>query len=417
MHQRVRQFVDFSSFLVRRFLSDQGPYSAAALTYTTLFAVVPMMTVTFAMLSAVPAFQGVGEQIQMYIFRNFVPSAGATLQGYLTAFTGQARQLTWIGVGFLMVTAFLMLVTIEKTFNTIWRVRQPRRGMSSFLLYWAILSLGPLLLGAGFAVSTYVTSLSLISGPDALLGVGLVLKVMPLALSVLGFTLIYAAVPNTRVPLRHALIGGAFTAVLLEASRQAFGLYVSFFPSYQLIYGAFATVPLFLLWVYLSWMIVLFGAEVVCGLSSSQDWRCRKIPRLVVMVVLLRLLHDCQQAGREMRLSNAHAAGWHLPEDEWDEIMEFFATERLVCRTGGSGWVLCRDLGQYSLDQLMRRNPWPLTRLEELPEALDEPWYATFRRSLALLGQEQGALFGGSLADWLRAGREPMVSTEPGSSS
>ena len=151
-----------------------------------------------------------------------------------------------------MATTLMMLLTIEKAFNVIWRVRQPRRGISSFLLYWAILSLGPLLLGAGFAMSTYITSLSLISGPHALIGARTVLKAMPLLLSVAAFTLIYAAVPNTRVPLRHALVGGTFTAVLFETAKQLFGLYVSYFPSYQLIYGAFAAVPLFLLWVYLS---------------------------------------------------------------------------------------------------------------------------------------------------------------------
>ena len=252
MQQRIKDFVEFVRFLVQRFLADRGAHSAAALTYTTLFAVVPMMTVTFAMLSAIPAFQGVGEQIQFYIFNNFIPSTGATIQEYLVAFTDQAKQLTWFGVGFLMATALMMLLTIEKAFNVIWRVRQPRRGISSFLLYWAILSLGPLLLGAGFAMSTYITSLSLISGPHAVVGARTILKAMPLVLSIAAFTLIYAAVPNTRVPLRHAVVGGAFTAVLFEAAKQLFGLYVSYFPSYQLIYGAFAAVPLFLLWVYLS---------------------------------------------------------------------------------------------------------------------------------------------------------------------
>src|SRR5690606_1888351 len=260
MQQRINDFMEFCRFLVQRFLVDRGPQSAAALTYTTLFAVVPLMTVTFAMLSAIPAFHGVGEQIQFYIFNNFIPSTGATIQEYLVAFTSQARQLTWFGVGFLMATALMVLLTIEKAFNTIWRVCQPRRGVSSFLLYWAILSLGPLLLGAGFATSTYIASLSLISGPNAVIGVGAIIKMMPLLLSVAAFTLIYAAVPNTRVPLRHALVGGGFTAVLLEAAKQLFGVYVSYFPSYQLIYGAFAAVPLFLLWVYLSWMVVLFGA-------------------------------------------------------------------------------------------------------------------------------------------------------------
>lgn len=405
MQQRINDFVEFGRFLVQRFLADRGPHSAAALTYTTLFAVVPMMTVTFAMLSAIPAFQGVGEQIQLYIFRNFIPSTGATIQEYLVAFTNQARQLTWFGVGFLMATALMMLLTIEKAFNVIWRVRQPRRGISSFLLYWAILSLGPLLLGAGFAMSTYITSLSLISGPHALIGARTVLKAMPLVLSVAAFTLIYAAVPNTRVPLRHAVVGGTFTAVLFEAAKQLFGLYVSYFPSYQLIYGAFAAVPLFLLWVYLSWMIVLFGAELVCGMSSSQQWRRRSVPRLLVMLGLLRVLYENQKAGREVRLRDAHRSGWQLPEDEWDEIFEFFEREQLVCRTGSSGWVLCRDLNHYSFDQLLRSNPWPLSGNHALPEQLDEPWYPTLKQSLELLQKEQANLFGGSVADWLQARR------------
>ena len=149
MQVRFKDWLGFWLSLYKRFVENRGAGNAAALTYTTLFAVVPMMTVTFAMLSAIPAFKGVGEDIQGFIFNNFVPSTGETVQEYLREFTTQARQLTWFGVGLLAVTAFLMLVTIEKTFNVIWRVRQPRRGMSSFLLYWAILSLGPLLLGAG----------------------------------------------------------------------------------------------------------------------------------------------------------------------------------------------------------------------------------------------------------------------------
>lgn len=200
MRQRLHDVLDFWRFLLQRFLADRGISSAAALTYTTLFAVVPMMTVTFAMLSAVPAFQGVGEQIQHFIFRNFVPSTGAAVQEYLWAFTEQARQLTWVGVLLLAVTAFMMLVTIEQAFNTIWRVRKSRRGVSSFLLYWAILSLGPLLLGSGFAISTYLTSTSLLSGPDAVVGAKTLLSFTPLLFSVAAFTLIYATVPNARVP-------------------------------------------------------------------------------------------------------------------------------------------------------------------------------------------------------------------------
>lgn len=404
MRQRLEDVTEFWRFLVQRFFADRATQSAAALTYTTLFAVVPMMTVTFAMLSAIPAFQDMGEEIQSFIFRNFVPSSGATVQEYLRDFTVQARKLTWIGVVLLAVTAFMMLVTIEKAFNTIWRVRQPRRGVSSFLLYWAILSLGPLLLGAGFAISTYVTSLSLLSGPDALLGAKTLLGFAPLLSSVAAFTLIYATVPNARVPLRNALLGGLFTAVLFEVAKALFGLFVSLFPGYQLIYGAFATVPLFLLWIYVSWLIVLFGAELVCNLSSSRHWRRRALPRLLVLLGILRVFHERQLQGVPVRHTDVQREGWLLPEDEWEEVIDFLEREHLVCRvSGGSGWVLSRDLEHYTLHQLLNRSPWPLPRPGQLPDKLaDEVWYPGLRRALELLNEEQAALFGGSLGQWLR---------------
>nr|MBO2510472.1 hypothetical protein [Gammaproteobacteria bacterium] len=402
MRQRFENTVEFWRFLWQRFLDDRAPDSAAALTYTTLFAVVPMMTVTFAMLSAIPAFQGVGEQIQSFILRNFLPATGETVREYLVSFTLQARQLTWIGVLFLAITAFTMLLTVEKAFNTIWRVRQPRRGASSFLLYWAILSLGPLLLGAGFLVSTYITSLSLISGPDAVIGAKTLLRFMPLLSSVAAFTLIYATVPNTRVPIRHALVGGTLAAVLFELAKMLFGLYVRLFPSYQLIYGAFATVPLFLLWIYLSWLIVLFGAELVCNLSNPPVWRRRSLPRLLALLGVLRVFHDSQRQGETVTLRDMRRQGWLLPEDEWDELTGFLEQEQLICRVSG-GWVLCRDLAHYSLHRLLSHAPWPLPRPEQLPESLDEPWYPVLRQTLEQFQLQQQALFGASLADWLQS--------------
>lgn len=402
MLARLRDWFEFWRFLFQRFFADQGTSNAAALTYTTLFAVVPMMTVTFTMLSAIPAFQGTDEQIQNFVFRNFVPSAGETVQEYLRNFTTQARKLTWIGVIILAVTAFLMLVTIEKTFNTIWRVRQPRRGVSSFLLYWAILSLGPILLGAGFAISTYIASLSVISGPDALIGAKTILRFMPLAFSVAAFTLLYATVPNAQVPLKHALLGGLFTAVLFEIAKATFGLYVRFFPGYQLIYGAFATVPLFLLWIYMSWLIVLFGAELVCNLSSSYQWRQRAIPRMVLTLGILRVFYERQQSGLTVRYRDVRRKGWQLPEHEWEEVLGFLEGQRLVSSSGAGAWVLSRDLNSFSLQRLISQSPWPMPLLEQLPDELDEPWYPAFFQVLKRFHEQQAELFEGSLAMWLQ---------------
>ena len=401
MRQAITQHLWFWKGLFERFVAHRGGSSAAALTYTTLFAVVPLMTVTFSVISAIPFFHGMGGQIQTFIFSNFVPSAGATVQEYLQGFSMQARQLTWIGIIALAVTAFLMLLNIEQAFNVIWHVRQRRRGVSSFLLYWAILSLGPLLLGAGFAVSTYIASFTLLSGPHPLPGAATLLGMLPLLCSVAAFTLIYATVPNTRVPLKSALIGGVFAAILFEAAKQLFGVYVGLFPSYLLIYGAFAAAPLFLLWIYLCWLIILFGAELVCSLSYSRAAQRRRLPKLLCLLGILRVLHGRQRSGRGVTPALLDKAGWPLAEEEWLDFLAFLEAEKLVCRYGAGPWVLSRDLSHYSLVTLLERCPWPLPVPESLPQQLDEPWYPALRAALTALREEQSALFAGSLAQWL----------------
>jgi membrane protein len=413
MHQRLSDTFEWGRFLIKRFLSDRAPNNAAALTYTTLFAVVPTMTVTFAMLSAIPAFQGTEEQIQIFIFRNFVPSTGETLEEHLKGFIEQARHLTWLGVALLAVTSITMLVTIEKTFNDIWRVSQPRRGMSSFLLYWAILSLGPLLLGAGFAISTYIASLSMMSGRYAAMGTAVLLKFMPLLFSMAAFTLLYAAVPNTRVPLKHALTGGIFTSVLFEAAKSLFGLYVMFFPGYKLIYGAFATIPLFLVWIYVSWLIVLFGAELVCNLSSSKQWRRQPMPTFLVLLGVLRAFLDRQQTGSSLDLIELQRGGWKLPEDQWQPILDFLKKEKLVCHTSSGRWALCRDLNTFSLIQLMDKSPWHLPRADQLPDVERNvgEWYPPLLEALKKLEMQREDLLGGSLAQWLKPEYELLTKT------
>ncbi|MBA1247085.1 YihY family inner membrane protein [Pseudomonas luteola] len=414
MRQRLSDTFEWGRFLVKRFLGDRAPNNAAALTYTTLFAVVPIMTVTFAMLSAIPAFQGTEEQIQIFIFHNFVPSTGETLEEHLRGFIEQARHLTWLGVALLAVTSLTMLVTIEKTFNDIWRVSQPRRGMSSFLLYWAILSLGPLLLGAGFAISTYIASLSMMSGRYAVMGTAVLLKFMPLLFSMAAFTLLYAAVPNTRVPLKHALVGGIFTSVLFEAAKSLFGLYVMFFPGYKLIYGAFATIPLFLVWIYVSWLIVLFGAELVCNLSSSKQWRRQPIPTFLVLLGVLRVFLDRQQTGASLDLVELQKSGWKLPEDQWQPILDFLKKEKLVCHTSSGRWVLCRDLNTFTLTQLMEKSPWHLPEIDRLPEVerCTGDWYPPLIEALKQLHEQREQLLGGSLAKWLKPEAKPVSSME-----
>lgn len=415
MPRRIQQLMYFCRYLLRRFGEDNCPKNAAALTYTTLFAVVPVMTVTYAMLAAIPAFNQVGGQIEGFIFDNFVPTTGAALRGYLSEFSQQARQLTGIGVALLIVTAFLMLVNIEKSFNAIWRIRQPRRGLSSFLLYWAVLSLGPLLLGAGFVVSTYLASLSFLTGDAVLASVWKqLLGWLPLLLSIAAFTLIFVAVPNTRVRFKHGLAGGVLVALLFEGAKACFALYVALFPSFQLIYGAFAAFPLFLLWIYVSWLIILFGAELVCNLGSSAAWQRSAYPWMVSLLALLRQFMHAQKDGQIVDLPTVNAAGWAMPEDLWLDLTDWMERQRLITRAQQGGYVLSRDPGQMEMSELLEELPEVIPRVASLPTVLrsDDHWYPPLREALGQLEDCRRKVMSGSVSSWLKGSGKAEVHAE-----
>ncbi|TKD63924.1 YihY family inner membrane protein [Cobetia marina] len=363
--------------LVSRFNYHDGKKTASALTYTTLFAVVPLMTVIYSMFAVIPSFDGVGQQLQTTVFAQFLPSTGETVLEYLNEFSGQARNLTSVGLIFLFVTSVLMMITIEGAFNAIWQVPEGRKGLSSFLMYWAVLTLGPLMLGSGFLLSSYLTSLSFFDSAASMLGgKAVLLRLLPPLLSAVAFTFIYAAVPNCKVRLRDAAVGAVTTALALELAKAGFSFYVTQFPSYQAIYGAFAAVPLFLLWVFLSWCIVLLGAEVAAwmGERSSADWH--------------RWPPFWQTLGAVMLLKDAHERGEPLSDDSLTEVLgsryrrvlKPLIEENIASQTQDGQWVLGRDLNHYTLWELARALPWdlpageageaPHPRLEPLREAL-----------------------------------------------
>jgi membrane protein len=384
----------------RRFKADDCSRSAAALTYMSLFAVVPLMTVVFAMLSAVPAFGGTATQLQNFVFSHFMPASGQEIEGYLLSFSVQARKLTGIGVAFLMVTALTMLTNIEKVFNAIWRTRGHRSGLSSFLRYWAILSLGPLCIGLALGISTYLVSLHWLTEVD-LFGVRkLLLSAAPLLLTIVAFTLLFAAMPNTRVPIRHALIGGAACGICLEIAKQVFTLVMAN-ASYQLIYGTFAAIPLFLLWIYISWIMVLAGAELVHALSGF-DHR-DDLPDIVAALSILEILWRYHQRGmalseRELlgkrRLLDRHT----LSIDHWAALRDTLLDATLIKIDSNGAYILGRDLRHYTLADLC-------TRFRQLPVAIEyqyaaaTPWLNNYQQLFTQLDTQNRQQLQLSLAE------------------
>src|SRR6185312_6286076 len=212
----------FAKFLWYRFRDDKCFETAGALSYTTLFAVVPLLTAVVAILAVFPVFAGLREHVSDFIFRNFVPASGETVQGYLLQFADNASKLTIAGILFLLASALMMLASIEDRFNRIWRVPSPRKGSARFLLYWAALTFGPLALVGAVAASSWVFAQPVLRGAGSagVLGLRLV-AALPFAVTWAGLSVLYQLVPNCRVRWRDAIAGALAGALLFEAARNA----------------------------------------------------------------------------------------------------------------------------------------------------------------------------------------------------
>ena len=259
-------FVRFARQVGTRFVEDRCQRIAGALSFTTILAIVPLTAVMLAMLSLFPIFSEWMVWIQDFVYSNFVPAAGDAVQKHLTLFATKAGRLTAVGLVFVGVTAVMLLATVEQTFNDIWRVPNARKLLHRFLAYWALLTLGPILIAVALTVTTHVfTALPFAaraekSAIDALL---------PLAVELVAVLLLYVVVPNVTVRWRHALVGALFATVLIEIARRLFAAAMKTFTSYQVIYGAIAALPIFLVWIYISWVIVLLGAIVTATLRDG----------------------------------------------------------------------------------------------------------------------------------------------------
>lgn len=274
--QLFHQFRCFARLVRQRLAQDRCNSVAQSLAFITLLSVVPLTIVVFALFSVFPIFEKWMAVVQTFIYSQFVPASGEAVQNYLQQFAKKSAQLTAAGLVFLLVTALLLLATIEQAFNNIWRVTKRRKVLQRFLTYWAILTLGPLLIGISLSLSSYVFSLPLFSGSEILHGFrAFAFKGLPFLFETLAFLLLYTVVPNAPVKWRHALLGSLFATVLFEIAKRAFAVFVLHSSSYELIYGAIATLPVFMIWVYVSWFITLLGAVLV---ASLPEWNAPPAP-------------------------------------------------------------------------------------------------------------------------------------------
>ncbi len=367
----LRQLQGFVALVIERFARHEAPQNAAALTYTTLLSLVPLMAVTLAVFSAFPVADRVYEVVQDFVFENFVPTSGEVLQQYLSEFSAKASRLTGTGAAFLVVAALLLMATIDRSLNAIWEVKASRSLAGKFLIYWAVLSLGPVLIGASVLVTSYIVSLPILS-EAASSGLGRqLLGLTPVVASAIAFTMVYAVVPNRRVRFAHALLGGAFAAVLFEVAKRAFGYYITQFPTHEAIYGALATIPVFLIWLYLSWIMVLLGAEVTHCLGiyrwSSRDQGRSRIGMGDAIDVLLAL-DEAAAEGDELSTKRLARQRQRWLEPQLEDLLNQLRSLHWVHMTRDGGWVLARRLDDATLRDLQA------TRAFNLPHPGDPDW-------------------------------------------
>jgi membrane protein len=384
----IRYVLPFARHLVRRFCEDRCLMVASELAYTTLLALVPLMAVAFSVLAAFPVFQQVVADIQNFIFKNFVPAFGEVVESYLLEFVRQATGLTALGVLFLVITALMMMATIERAFNDIWRVRARRKAVSSFLVYWAVLTLGPMLIGTSLIVTSYLVSLPLFSDAESVDVRAHLLRVMPFLSTTLAFGLLYVVVPNRVIPWLYALVGALVAAVLFDLSNRGFALYVTHYAAYQRVYGAFAAVPVFLVWIYVSWVVILLGVEITHSLttfrasltaSPAQD----RGLELVCAVRLIGHLWMAQSEGQSVPTVHLLRSEPLLAEPALDALMEKLEEGRMVQRTADGKWALARDVSEVTLLDLFRSQAYVLPDLGASWGGPEDPWTRNLRQTLS----------------------------------
>lgn len=367
---------DLFLFAHRRLREESLPQVAGSLTFTTVFALVPLLTIALAIFTTFPLFNTFRTSLEAYFVQSVMPkSISSTILNYLTMFASKATRLSAVGAVALIFTSIAMMNLIERVFNRIWRVRAERRWTKRILVYWAIITLGPLLIGVSLTLSGQVfMATSDLIGDVPVIG-ALIYTVLSLALTTATFTLLYVAVPNRDVDWYDAAWGGLVAGLAFEVAKRGFAVFITQFPTYSKIYGALAALPLFLLWVYVSWMITLFGALLVAALPvvKYERWWHEAQPggEFVDAMAILRVLHVACKCGDTALVSaGAIRARTRLGFDEMDSLLERMMAEGWVGRVkvdapqrvqwgkrvsdGGDHWVILANVEKLTLAEVYR---------------------------------------------------------------
>jgi membrane protein len=271
MHARFKVLINLGQYLIEQVLKHNLFNLASTLAFTTLLASVPLFTVIFAFISHLPFFQDMGQDLNHFVLSYFLPDVGADIESLLSGFISNALKMQSWGFIFLIVTAVMLLSTIDKAIHVIWNDGRKRSALWSLVIYWLVLVITPLTLALSIATSSYLSTLNWLQEVPIDIGLGWAL-IFPWLMTTLGLMMLYKTIPSEPVLMKHALIAAVFAALLFELSKRLFSLYIAHFPVQEAIFGALAAFPLILIWLFVTWLVILLGAEV-CHALGTDDWR------------------------------------------------------------------------------------------------------------------------------------------------
>ncbi|OOH88887.1 hypothetical protein BMT54_08150 [Pasteurellaceae bacterium 15-036681] len=266
----MKTILAFLKLFFYRFQQNKIGIYSGYLTYSTLLAIVPLIMVVFSVFTLLPIFDEATNQLKELVYDNFAPNAGNMVQEYLDMFVANSKKMGIVSIGGLVVVAVMLISSIDNALNEIWHNTKPRSKVLSFGIYLGVLIFGPILAGASIAISSYIFSLEMFSEQGVFSFSQYLLKFVPFVLTWLMFSLVYSTVPNTKVSFKHSAIGALIAALFFTLGKQAFVWYITTFPSYQAIYGVLAIIPIMIVWIHLSWKMVLLGGQVASVLKDFE---------------------------------------------------------------------------------------------------------------------------------------------------
>jgi membrane protein len=356
-----RQFRLLGHFIVlvyRRFKEERCFQLCGSLTFTSMLAMVPLLTIMLTVMTAFPVFDNLIEVLKSFVASNFMPQASSrSVTVYMQQFAENAAKLTAVGIVFLGVTSIMLMLTIDRAFNTIWRVKRPRPLIQRVLIYWSVLTIGPILVGSSLSMSSWLVTQSMGLGKQYSELMVAAFKLLPLFFTSLAFGFLYRTVPNRQVTVLDAVVGGVIAALAFEAMKSVFGQFLIHFSNYKVVYGTFASLPIFLMWVYLSWVVVIFAAVITAVLPY---WRSGGVllkhetgSQFVEAVEMLKLLYRAYLDGNVLNLQQLRTA-LRLSWEDAESILDKLVLVGWVAKLQGNGWVLARDAGGIRISEVFR---------------------------------------------------------------